>query len=148
MARIPVSQTTLTPIVLGVVRIVVGALFACHGLQGFGAFGGVDGQGTGVPFGLWPGWWASVIEFAGGALVALGLGTRVAALLCSGTMAYAYFTVHAPLALLPMQNMGEQAALYAWLFLLIGVAGPGRFALAGLRRRRPAAREERVPAQV
>ncbi|MDQ0380904.1 DoxX family protein [Amycolatopsis thermophila] len=148
MARIPVSQTTLTPIVLGLVRIVVGLLFACHGLQGFGAFGGIDGQGGAVPFGLWPGWWAGVIETAGGALVLLGFGTRAAAVVCSGTMAYAYFTVHAPLALLPLQNMGEPAAIYAWVFLLIAVLGPGRFAVSGLLRRRPVAREERVPAGV
>lgn len=149
MARIPVSQASLTPVVLGVVRIVVGLLFACHGLQGFGVFGGVDGQGGGVPFGVWPGWWASVIELTGGVLVLLGFGTRAAALICSGAMAYAYFTVHQPLAVLPLQNMGETAALYSWVFLLIAVTGPGRFGLGGLlRRRRIAAQEERVPVGV
>ncbi|MFD4195435.1 MULTISPECIES: DoxX family protein [Amycolatopsis] len=148
MARIPVSQTHLTPVVLGVVRIVVGLLFAFHGLQGFGAFGGIDGQGGAAPLGAWPAWWASVIELAGGVLVLLGLGTRGAALICSGAMAYAYFSVHQPLALLPLQNMGETAALYAWVFLLIAVAGPGRFALSGLLRRRAAERVERVPAGV
>ncbi|TNC24860.1 DoxX family protein [Amycolatopsis alkalitolerans] len=118
--------------VLTALRVVSGFLFACHGAQGFGAFGGIDGQGTGVQFGMWPGWWASVIELVAGALVCTGLGTRAAAVLCSGTMAYAYFTVHQPMGLLPLQNMGEPAALYAWIFLLIAVAGPGRRALGGL----------------
>ncbi|NIH84052.1 DoxX family protein [Amycolatopsis granulosa] len=145
MTRIPVSQASLTPVVLGVVRIVVGLLFACHGLQGFGAFGGIDGQGGAMPFAVWPGWWAGLIELVGGVLVLVGLGTRAAALLCSGVMAYAYFTVHQPLAALPLQNMGEPAALYSWVFLLIAVTGPGRFALAGLRRRGAAERAERVP---
>jgi putative oxidoreductase len=51
-------------------------------------------------------------------------------------MAYAYFTVHQPLALLPIPNGGEPAALFAWIFLLIGVLGPGALALDALRRRR------------
>lgn len=123
---------------LGALRIVSGFLFACHGAQGFGAFGGVDGHGTGVPFGMWPGWWASVIELVAGALVCLGLGTRVAAVLCSGVMAYAYFTVHQPLGLLPLQNLGEPAALYAWIFLLVAAAGPGRLAFGRLLRPGPA----------
>ncbi|ASR38861.1 DoxX family protein [Prauserella marina] len=121
--------------VLAATRIVVSFLFTLHGLQGFGAFGGIDGAGTGVPFGSWPGWWGSLLHIVAGALVGLGLFTRPAALLCSGAMAYAYFTVHQPMALLPLQNLGEQAALYSWIFLLIAVIGPGSMALDNLRRR-------------
>ncbi|MEU3273911.1 DoxX family protein [Saccharomonospora sp. NPDC006951] len=121
--------------VLAATRFVVSFLFTLHGLQGFGAFGGIDGAGTGVPFGSWPGWWGSLLELVVGALVAVGLFTRPAALLCSGAMAYAYFTVHQPMALLPLQNLGEQAALYSWIFLLIAVIGPGSMALDNLRRR-------------
>ncbi|WP_407640497.1 DoxX family protein [Actinokineospora iranica] len=120
---------------VSVVRIVVAFLFICHGLQGFGFFGGIDTQGGSVSFGEWPGWWGSVIEVGGGALVLLGLLTRPAALLCSGAMAYAYFTVHQPMGLLPLQNMGEQAALFAWIFLLIAVLGPGPYSLSALLRR-------------
>jgi putative oxidoreductase len=123
--------------VLAAVRVVVSFLFVCHGLQGLvGAFGGVDGAGTAVPFGMWPGWWASVIETVAGALVLTGLFTRVAALLCSGTMAYAYFVVHQPVGLLPIENLGEPAAVFSWIFLLIAVFGPGSLALDTLRRRR------------
>ncbi|MCG8915516.1 DoxX family protein [Actinokineospora sp. PR83] len=121
--------------VLSAVRVVVGFLFLCHGLQGFGLFGGVDTMGTAVPVGSWPGWYAGVIEVVGGALVLLGLLTRPAALVCSGAMAYAYFTVHQPMAALPLQNMGEQAVLFCWVFLLIAALGPGPFALSALRRR-------------
>lgn len=131
-ARKTTTATKPAEYALTALRLVSGFLFACHGAQGFGAFGGIDGHGAGVPFGMWPGWWASVIELVAGALVCLGLGTRVAAVLCSGVMAYAYFTVHQPLGLLPLQNMGEPAALYAWIFLLIAVAGPGRLALGRL----------------
>lgn len=121
---------------LAATRVVVSFLFVCHGLQGlFGAFGGVDGQGTAVPFGVWPGWWASVIHLVAGVLVGVGLYTRTAALLCSGAMAYAYFVVHQPTGLLPLANGGEPAALYSWIFLLIAVAGPGAYALDRLRKR-------------
>lgn len=119
---------------LSVVRLVVSFLFACHGTKIlFGPFGGTDGQGATAPIGSWPIWWAGVIELLGGALVLLGFFTRPAALLCSGAMAFAYFTVHQPQALLPLQNHGELAILYCWIFLLIATLGPGRCALDTLR---------------
>jgi putative oxidoreductase len=120
----------LIGLVLSAVRIVVSFLLLCHGAAKlFGAFGGVDDHGAAVPLGSWPLWWAGVIELGGGGLVLLGLLTRAAALLCSGAMAFAYFTVHQPQALLPLQNGGELAALFSWIFLLIAVLGPGPFAL-------------------
>lgn len=125
-----------TPYVLGATRVVVALLMTMHGLQGFGALGGVDGAGGAVEVLAWPAWWASVIEFGAGALVLAGLWTRPAALLLSGAMAYAYFVVHQPTGLLPLQNMGEPAALYCWIFLLIAVAGPGAGALDTVLRAR------------
>jgi putative oxidoreductase len=127
----------LPHVAIGATRVVVSFLFACHGALGlFGVFGGVDGQGGTVELLSWPGWWGSVIELVAGVLVMAGLCTRPAALLCSGAMAYAYFTVHQPIALFPIPNGGETAALYSWIFLLIAVLGPGAFAVDALRRRR------------
>ncbi len=124
--------------ILSLFRIVTGFLFACHGAAGlFGILGGAPG-GHAIPFGTWPGWWAAAIEFGGGALIALGLVTRIAAVLCSGTMAYAYFTVHQPHALFPMQNGGEPAALFCWVFLALAFLGPGRWSIDHLIRREPA----------
>lgn len=126
----------LGPVALAAVRIVVSFLFICHGFQGmFGAFGGIDGHGTAVTTGSWPAWWASAIHLAGGVLVFLGLLTRPAALVCSGAMAYAYFSVHQPMGLFPLQNNGELAALYCWIFLLVTILGPGSFALDHVLRR-------------
>ena len=124
-------------------RIVVGFLFACHGVAStFGVLGGHPS-----PFGSWPGWYASVIEMIGGVLVALGLFTRAAAIICSGTMAYAYFSVHQKAGLLPIVNKGEAAAMFSWTFLLIAAVGPGRFALDAVRRNRtPADRAARLDA--
>ncbi|MFI1399338.1 DoxX family protein [Streptomyces sp. NPDC020681] len=113
------------PYALGLFRIVIGLLFACHGAASlFGVLGGET-----VEAGTWPGWYAAVIELIGGSLVLLGLGTRSAAFVASGSMAYAYFNVHQPDGLFPLQNSGEGAALYSWAFLLLVFTGPGALAL-------------------
>jgi putative oxidoreductase len=113
-------------------RLVICFLFFLHAIIGFGALGGVDGAGTPLPtFTLE--WWASVIELVGAVLVAVGLFTRAAAFVLSGVMAFAYFTVHAPMGWNPIYNLGEPAALYSWIFLLICVVGPGRYAVDTLR---------------
>ncbi|WP_026421812.1 DoxX family protein [Actinokineospora inagensis] len=132
--------------VLALFRIVIGFLFALHGAATlFNVLGGP--KGGGVPaFGEWPGWWAAAIQLVGGALVLLGLGTRWAALVCSGSMAYAYFSVHQSIALLPIQNGGEPAAVYCWAFLLIAFVGPGTWAVDEIFSR--ARSTEREPAGV
>lgn len=112
-------------VVIAVFRIVVGFLFASHGAAAlFGVLGTKQ-----VEMFAWPSWWAAAIQFAGGALVLIGLGTRYAALLCSGSMAYVYFTVHQVDALLPVQNGGEKAALFCFAFLLIAFLGNGAWAV-------------------
>lgn len=138
-ARIPDLVTTLF-------RLVLGLLFAFHGAASlFGVFGGNRGSGAAIEIGTWPGWYAAVIQFAGGLLVLAGLATRVSAVICSGSMAYAYFMVHQPDGLLPLNNGGETAALFCWSFLLIAALGPGRWSLDGaLFKRRAAMREPAV----
>jgi len=117
-------------VALSTVRTIASFLFACHGAKTLlGVFGGVDQHGAIAPVGSWPIWWAGVIELVGGGLVLIGLFTRPAAVLCSGAMAFAYFTVHLPQGALPLQNHGELAILYCLTFLLIAILGPGRFAL-------------------
>ncbi|MEV4417804.1 DoxX family protein [Catellatospora sp. NPDC049609] len=133
------SSARSAAITLALFRVVTGLLFALHGASSlFGVFGGNRGSGQAVEFAAWPGWWAALIQLAGGILVIVGLAARPAALLCSGSMAYAYFVVHQELALLPLNNGGETAALFCWSFLIIAVLGPGAFALDGLLRRRTA----------
>jgi putative oxidoreductase len=131
-ARLDSSQ----PYALGLFRIVVGLLFACHGAA---ALFGVLGRGT-VEAGTWPSWYAAVIQLVGGGLVMLGIGTRSAAFIASGSMAYAYFKVHQPEGLFPMENNGEASAFFCWAFLLLVFTGPGALALDRLLPRRgPAA---------
>ncbi|WP_367135622.1 DoxX family protein [Saccharothrix sp. HUAS TT1] len=123
------ATTRRNDLVLAATRVVVSFLFGCHGLMGLGFLGGIDGQGAAVPFGSWPGWYGSVIELVGAVLVLVGVAARPAAFVLSGVMAYAYFTVHQPEALLPVHNTGELAAVYSWVFLLLAVLGPGAFTL-------------------
>ena len=110
-------------------RIVAGFLFLCHGMQKLFSFP------TAAPPEAPPAilYTAGPIELLGGLLIMIGLFTRWAAFLCSGTMAVAYFMVHQPMRLLPIQNRGELAALYCWAFLLIAASGDGVWSLA--RRR-------------
>jgi putative oxidoreductase len=121
---------------LSLFRMVVGLLFACHGVSSlFGVLGGAQGNGGTVAVGSWPGWWAAIIQLAAGLMVLLGVGTRSASLLGSGSMAYAYFTVHQPMALFPIQNKGELSVLFCWALLLIAVFGPGEWSIDALIRR-------------
>jgi len=115
------------PAALALFRIVIGLLFALHGTAKL--FGWPATKSGAVPVGTWPYWWAGVIELAVGVLVALGLFTRIAAVIGSGTMAFAYFTEHQAKGLLPIENGGELATLYCFAFLLIALIGPGAFAL-------------------
>lgn len=120
-----------------VFRIVIGLLFTFHGARTvLGLFGGVEGSGDPAPMGAWPGWWAGLIQLVCGILVMAGVLTRPAAVLASGSMAYAYFVVHQPQGLLPIENGGVSPALYAWAFLAIAVLGAGPWSVDALLKRR------------
>ncbi|MEV6347550.1 DoxX family protein [Actinoplanes sp. NPDC051851] len=127
-------------------RIVIGLLFACHGLSSlFGLFGGSRGTGEPVPVGTWPGWYAALIQLVCGLLVLAGLVTRPAAILASGSMAYAYFVVHQPNGLLPIENGGVAPALYSWSFLIIAAFGAGSWSLDALIGQRRTAESPAEP---
>ncbi|MER5945291.1 DoxX family protein [Streptomyces sp. NPDC001904] len=127
---------TAQPYALGLFRIVIGLLFTCHGAAAlFGVLGGAQGGGT-VAAGAWPAWYAAVIQLVGGGLVLIGFGTRIAAFVASGSMAYAYFDVHQPSALWPLQNGGEASALFCWTMLLLVFTGSGALGLDRLFSRR------------
>ncbi len=128
------------PELQGILRIVTGLLFMQHGAQKlFGWLGDGDPVALLSLIGL-----AGVLEFFGGALIALGLLTRPVAFVLAGQMAAAYFMAHAPRGFWPVLNLGELAALYSFVFLFFAAAGPGRFSLdAALGREKGEAREAR-----
>ena len=78
---------------------------------------------------------AGVIELVFGALLAVGLFSRLSAFLLSGLTAAAYWIAHAPQGVYPLLNGGELAALYCFGFLYLAAAGPGPVSLDALRRR-------------
>jgi putative oxidoreductase len=127
---------TSAPYLYALMRIIVGALFACHGAQKlFGAFGGVgEAPGTTVALFSLMGL-AGLIEFAGGLLIAIGGLTRLAAFIASGQMAAAYFMAHAPRGFWPLQNDGELSVVYCFIFLYMAAQGGGAWSLDQLRRR-------------
>jgi putative oxidoreductase len=125
--------------ILSVTRILVGVLLVCHGAQKvLGAFGGTP---QGAPALIV--WGAGPIELVGGALLAVGLCTRVASFLMSGLMAAAYFMGHAPKGFWPILNGGELAITFCWLSLYLAAHGPGAWALDSFRSRVPV-RESRA----
>jgi putative oxidoreductase len=113
--------------ILGLTRIIVGLLFLEHGMAKLLHFPVVPMFANGP---LSPMLMASgIIELVGGALVALGLFSRIAAFICSGQMAVAYFMVHFPGGFYPILNGGELAIVYCFVFLYLAAAGPGAFAI-------------------
>ncbi|HYC57047.1 MAG TPA: DoxX family protein [Candidatus Binatia bacterium] len=114
-------------IAYALLRIVTGFLFACHGAQKL--FGWWVTEAREMPAFVQYG--AGAIELIGGLLVMVGFQTSLAAFLCSGTMAVAYFLAHQKDGLLPIQNHGEPAALYAFVFLYLATRGDGRLSIGG-----------------
>ena len=107
-------------------RIVVGFLFLWHGtMKVFGFPGGPMEMPAAIR------WSAGPIELIGGILVMIGLQTRWAAFISSGTMAAAYWIGHGTQAVLPVQNQGELAALYCFVFLFISAHGSGIWSVDG-----------------
>ena len=111
-------------------RVVAGLMFAFHGVQKL--FGVLSNFQPEVGSQLWVG---GVIELVCGVAIALGVLTRVAAFLASGTMAVAYVQFKWMFAVdknfFPAINDGELALLYAFVFLYIACKGAGAWSLKG-----------------
>ena len=118
---------TWSPRVLAAVRIITALLFIEHGLMKLVGFpAAVPGLPTPLPAILVA---AAVIEIVGGALIAVGLFTRIAAFICSGEMAAAYFMFHAPQGFWPAVNQGDAAILFCFVFLYLAFAGAGAWSV-------------------
>jgi putative oxidoreductase len=110
--------------VYSVLRIITGFLFLWHGSQ---KLFHIPPSGHQIP--LYIVLIGGGVEFFGGLMVMSGLGTRWAAFICSGEMAYAYWSSHGLHTILPLINHGELAMLYCFLFLFISARGPGLFSI-------------------
>jgi len=111
-------------------RIVAGFMFAFHGAQK--VLGILSEFQPPMGSQLWIG---GVIELVGGLAVLLGFGTRIAAFICSGEMAVAYFQFHFPQSFWPSINGGDAAVLFCFVWLYISAAGAGPWSLDAIRRK-------------
>ena len=105
-------------------RIIAGGMFAIHGAQK--TFGVLGGQAQ--PLASMAGA-AGIIELVCGVLIMIGFMAAIAAFIASGEMAFAYFMAHAPSGMNPIQNQGEPAVLYCFIFLYIASRGSGRLSV-------------------
>lgn len=119
-------SVTLASAAYFVLRAGTGLLFMQHGMQKlFGAFGGFGGTpGATAPIASMMGL-AGVLELVGGALLVLGLMTRWVAAILTLEMLYAYVTAHMPNGAWPIENHGELALLYAFVFFFLATHGAG-----------------------
>jgi putative oxidoreductase len=115
----------------GIMRIIAGLLFACHGAKKLlGMFGGHGFPSDPLMIA------AGVIELVGGIFIAFGLGAGYVAFIASGEMAVAYFKMHAPGGFWPIVNQGELAVIYCFVFLFIASKGSGAISLDAFRKKR------------
>jgi putative oxidoreductase len=121
----PYSRDQLVHGAYAAFRIVFGALFMIHGIQKIFGFHMPETPPVGSQL-----WIGGLVELVGGAMIAIGLFTRLAAFICCGQMAVAYFQFHwkldvADFRWLPTFNDGEVAVLYCFAFLLVAAFGGG-----------------------
>lgn len=132
------SLAQFAPHAYAIMRIIVGLLFVCHGGQKiFGWFGGQP-----VPLGSLFGM-AGLIEIILGLLITIGLFTGYAAFIASGEMAAAYFIAHFPKSFWPLENEGEPAVLFCFIFLYMATQGSGIWSVDAAR----GARGVEIPAR-
>jgi putative oxidoreductase len=110
-----------------VLRIFAGLLFAMHGTQKLFGIPGGKAMGMHGMMGV-----AGLIELVTGLMIALGFATGIAAFIASGEMAVAYFMAHFPKGFLPIENQGELAVLYCFVFLYLAATGSGIWSVDAL----------------
>jgi putative oxidoreductase len=127
----------ITSIGILILRLVIGLFVAAHGAQKLlGWFGGGGFAGTTRMMesqGFRPNWFwallASLGEFAGGLLLALGLITPLAAAAVVGVMLMAVLKVHLPKGFWNSKGGLEFPATLGVVAFVIGLIGPGSYAL-------------------
>jgi putative oxidoreductase len=134
--------TTTTPflvdLALLILRVALGVCFVIHGLGKLGVVGpgnmeGFTGwlKGMGLPMPALQARMAMLTELAGGVLITVGLGTRLAALLVMFTMIVAAAIGHKGGGYLITNNPpgNEYALNLAILMLVLILLGPGSYSL-------------------
>jgi putative oxidoreductase len=113
------------PAILSIFRIMAGLCILQFGMAKILGIPAVPNFAN-VTVGQWPVWYAGVLELTFGALLTIGLFSRISAFVLSGLMAFAYFLGHAPRGLFtPLANGGTLPILFCFAFLYLAAAGPG-----------------------
>ena len=76
---------------------------------------------------------AGILELVGGILIIVGAFTRLTAFVLAGMMAVAYFMAHMPNSFFPIQNGGELAIMFCFVFLYLSAAGAGPYSVDASR---------------
>ena len=122
-----------TPRALSVLRIITGLMIIQHGMSKIIGFPAVASFADLKPLSLIGA--AGLIELTGGALLILGLLTRLAAFIVSGEMAFAYFIAHAPKSFYPLMSGGTLAIMFCFTCLFLSTAGPGPWSVDAAMKR-------------
>ena len=117
---------------LSILRIMTGLLFLAHGTAKLLKFPATQNFADGVQLFSMTGF-TGLIELVGGILIVIGLFTRPTAFILSGFMAVAYFVAHAPQGFHPINNGGELAIMFCFVFLYLAVAGAGPWSIDARR---------------
>jgi len=140
-----------SPKVLSLLRFVAGLLFLQHGMQKILDFPAklppppMAAAASAVHAAVAPhapslmmmlGGYSGYIELVGGVLLLIGLFSRVVAFICSGEMAFAYFMAHFPRSPYPINNGGDLAVLFCFVFFFLVFAGPGPISVDALLKKK------------
>lgn len=129
MPRLLNAWSSYAPHVLLALRIMAALLFFQHGAEklfGFAGARAVTPESLLTMRGV-----AGLLETVGPTLLILGLFTRLTAFILCGEMAVAYFMSWAPRGFWPINNGGEEAVLFCYLYLWLVTVGPGPWSIDG-----------------
>ncbi len=119
-------KASLPEITLNLLRIAAGVIYVPHGCQ---KLFGEEPPDFASLLGV-----AGLLELIGGSMIIVGLFTRPVAFILSGQMAVAYWTAHAPRGPWPIDNGGELAVLFCFIYLFLFACGGGRWSIDGMRK--------------
>lgn len=136
-AQTPLSPAASLPwtnsLALFLLRVVVGGVLLAHGAQKIFEYTpagtAASFEKMGVPAAAFVGPAVGWLELIGGALIVVGLLTRVVAALLAVDMLGALFLVHLKAGLFVAQGGFEFVAVLAAVLLALVLAGPGKLAL-------------------
>jgi putative oxidoreductase len=122
------------PAALSLFRFITGLLLFQYGVAKFFKFPAGTMFEKVEPFSLIGA--AGALELVLGALLMIGLFSRIVAFILSGEMAFAYFIYHFPKGFFPLLNNGTLAILFCFGCLYLATSGGGPISLDTIVRKK------------